>query len=117
MTQKQFLTAAQSIIDEQVEIYNRRTTIEVRNKIPPTEQIPIESSDKPWHWLKIRDVICVFVDMKGSTQLSATRQDKTMAGAYQLFTNTAIKIFHAFETPYIDIKGDGVFALFNENFR
>lgn len=115
MTQNQFLTHAQSIIDEQIEIYNRSTTIQNINKIPPTEKIPIESSDKPWHWLKIPDVICVFVDMKGSTKLSATRQDATMAGVYQLFTNTAIKIFHAFETPYIDIKGDGVFALFNDD--
>lgn len=111
----QFITSIQSIIDEQIKIYERSTTIQNLNKIPSTEDIPIESSDKPWHWLKIPDVICVFVDMKGSTQLSATRQDRTMAGVYQLFTNTAIKIFHDFQTPYIDIKGDGVFALFNQD--
>lgn len=111
----QFITSIQSIIEEQIEIYKRGTTIQNQNNIPSTEKIRIESSDKPWHWLKIPDVICVFVDMKGSTQLSATRQDKTMAGVYQLFTNTAIKIFHHFQTPYIDIKGDGVFALFNQD--
>lgn len=111
----QFITSIQSIINEQITIYNRGTTIQNQNKIPSTEKIPIESSDKPWHWLKIPDVICVFVDMKGSTQLSSTRQDKTMAGVYQLFTNTAIRIFHYFQTPYIDIKGDGVFALFNQD--
>ncbi len=112
--QSQYLDSIQKIIDEQKKIYGRGTSIQACNQIPETNKIPIESSDKPWHWLKIPQVICVFVDMKGSTRLSANRQDKTMAGIYQLFTNTAVRIFHEFEAPYIDIKGDGVFALFNQ---
>jgi len=53
--------------------------------------------------------------MKGSTKLSASIHDKSTAGAYQLFTTTAVKLFHAFESPYIDVRGDGVFALFNSD--
>jgi class 3 adenylate cyclase len=53
--------------------------------------------------------------MKGSTQLSATLHARGTAGAYQLFTGTAVKLFHEFEAPYIDVRGDGVFALFNQD--
>lgn len=112
MTQSQIPARLQAIIDEQVEIYGKPRTIEVRNSIPDTTTIPIKN---PSHWLKISDVICVYVDMKGSTQLSASMHDKGTAGAYQLFTGTAVKLFHGFEAPYIDVKGDGVFALFNQD--
>ncbi len=53
--------------------------------------------------------------MKGSTQLSAQRHEGGTAGAYQLFTGTAVDLFHEFDTPYIDVRGDGVFALFNQD--
>lgn len=53
--------------------------------------------------------------MIGSTKLSAQKRQKTMAKIYRLFTETIIRIFHEFDAPYIDIKGDGVFALFNYN--
>lgn len=84
----------------------------MRNKIPDTTDIPIEN---PRHWLKIPDVICVFVDMIGSTRLSADAHDNSTAGAYQLFTGTAVKLFSQFEAPYIDVRGDGVFALFDRD--
>jgi class 3 adenylate cyclase len=99
-----------TIIDEQLAIYNDGRTIDDRDQIPDTTEIPIED---PRQWLKIPDVICVFVDMKGSTRLSATAHGNSTAGAYQLFTATAVKLFHKIEAPYIDVKGDGIFALFN----
>jgi class 3 adenylate cyclase len=82
----------------------------VRNSIPDTNQIPIEN---PQNWLKIPDVICIFVDMRGSTQLSAYSHDNSTARAYQLFTGTAVKLFSEFESPYIDVRGDGALALFD----
>ena len=51
--------------------------------------------------------------MLGSTQFSASTHENATAGAYQLFTGTAVAIFDSFEASYIDVKGDGVFALFN----
>lgn len=102
----------QTIIDEQVELYGQKRTFEIRNSIPPTDTIPL---NKRLHWFRIPDVISVFVDMKGSTQLSAQRHERGTAGAYQLFTGTAVDLFHAFNTPYIDVRGDGVFALFNQD--
>ncbi len=106
----QMPTSLQNVIDEQLEIYKRTRTIEQRNSIPDTTAIPISN---PTHWFKIPDVVCVFVDMKGSTQFSATQHDRSTAGAYQLFTGTAVRLFAALDTPYIDVRGDGVFGLFN----
>jgi len=101
-----------NVINQQVDIYNRGRSITQENLIPDTTHIPITN---PEHWLKIPDVICVYVDMINSTKLSALKQDKGTAGAYQLFTNTAVMLFHEMDAPYIDVRGDGVFALFNSN--
>ncbi len=103
----------QTIIDDQVALYGQRRTFEIRNSIPPTNTIPLNNNRL--HWLRIPDVISVFVDMKGSTQLSAQKHEGGTAGAYQLFTGTAVDLFHEFDAPYIDVRGDGVFALFNQD--
>lgn len=99
------------VIDEEIETFDEGRSITVRKKIPDTDEIPIENKK---HWLRIPDVICVFVDMMGSTKLSAEAYDRSTAGAYQLFTGTAVRLFSAFEAPYIDVRGDGVFALFDK---
>lgn len=101
-----------SVIQGEINVFNESRSVTVRNEIPDTNEIPIEN---PTYWFKIPDVICVFVDMLGSTKLSAAHHEKSTAGAYQLFTNTAVKIFHEMDAPYIDVRGDGVFALFNSN--
>jgi class 3 adenylate cyclase len=102
----------QSIIDEELAISQEAVGVTDRTSIPATTQIPIEN---PTAWLKIADVIACFVDMEGSTRLSATSHPNSTAKAYRLFTNTAIRVFHEFEAPYIDVKGDGVFALFDRH--
>jgi class 3 adenylate cyclase len=104
--------AVEEIIEAELEYFNQSVSITNHNQIPDTPQIPIQN---PTTWLKIPDVICCFVDMEGSTKLSASLHDKTTAKAYRLFTETAIRIFHKFGSAYIDIKGDGVFSLFNKN--
>jgi len=100
------------VIKSQIEIFNKGSSVTIRNEIPDTTEIPISN---PNHWLRIPDVICVFVDMQESTKLSASKHEKKTARVYQLFTNTAVRLFHELEAPYIDVKGDGVFALFNFN--
>lgn len=99
-------------IQEQIEIYTQRRTFEERKSIPDTSEIPIQDKTR---WFRMRSIICVYVDMLGSTQLSASTNESATAGAYQLFTGTAVAIFDSFEASYIDVKGDGVFALFNGN--
>jgi len=105
------------VIEKQVQLYrNGACEPTVQNTIPETPRIPIDTPlDKPVHWLKIPKVTSVFVDMINSTKLSAAQHPKSTAKLYQLFTGTAVRIFDAFETPYIDVRGDGVLALFNEN--
>lgn len=100
------------VIKEQIEIYEQGRSITNMDSIPDTTAIPITNQR---HWLKIPDVICVFVDMLGSTRLGATTHDKSTAGAFQLFTNTAVRLFAEFESPYIDVRGDGAFALFDSD--
>lgn len=110
ITENQMPKRYRDVISEQIDIYNRGRSITVYNSIPDTADIPIEN---PKHWLRIPDVICVFVDMAKSTQLSAEKNDGSTAGVYQLFTGTAVRLFHEFDAPYIDVRGDGVFALFD----
>jgi len=100
------------VIDAEIKAFGESRRITLQNTIPETSGIP---SDDPLKWLRIPDVTCVFVDMKGSTELSASTHDKSTAGAYQLFTGTAVRMLHEIEAPYIDVRGDGVFALFNRD--
>lgn len=104
--------SVQDIIDREVDQFGKAVSITRKNSIPATSEIPIE---KPAHWIKVPNVICCFVDMEGSTKLSAGLHEKTTAKAYRLFTETAVRIFDKFDAEYIDVKGDGVFALFNDD--
>lgn len=110
ITENQMPAQFREVIQEQTEIFEEGRSVQVVNSIPPTTKIPIQN---PAHWLKIPDVICVYVDMLGSTRLSAESHGKSTAGAYQLFTGTGVRLFSAFEAPYIDVRGDGVFALYD----
>ncbi|CAM2790123.1 adenylate/guanylate cyclase domain-containing protein [Pseudoalteromonas distincta] len=100
------------IINRQVDKFKVRVFTDEVDEIPSVDDIPGESSAK---WLKIKDVVCVYVDMKNSTKLSASHHAGTTARSYTLFTGTAIRLFKEFGASYIDIRGDGVFALFNSN--
>lgn len=102
----------QEVIDDAVDQLAEGTEIEEVNRIPDTQEIPIED---PTRWLRIPNVICVFADMQNSTRLSATNHDQSTAGVYQFFTRTAVRLFSVLDAPYIDVRGDGVFCLFNSN--
>lgn len=100
------------IVAQEGKFLKNAISITCRKEIPYSSDIPIVN---PSHWLEIPDVICIYVDMIDSTKLSADSQNRTMAKVYRLFTNTIVRIFDYYESPYIDIKGDGVFALFNSS--
>lgn len=112
ITETQMPKIYRDVIDRQVELYSQKRSITHYNNIPDTPNIPL---DNQAYWLKIPNVICVYVDMVSSTRLSAALHDTSTAGAYQLFTGTAVRLFDAFDAPYIDVRGDGVFALFNSD--
>jgi class 3 adenylate cyclase len=110
LTTTQIPEQYRAVIDGEAARFDEPKSVQLVNSIPDTSGIPLQN---PNHWLRIPDVICVFVDMRNSTKLSAYHQDKTTAGIYQLFTGTAVRLFNTFESPYIDVRGDGAFALFN----
>lgn len=107
---KQLPKRFRNVISKEVDIFGNAISVEEKTKIPPTSAIPIENPSK---WLRVPDVVCVFVDMAGSTKLSAEMKRHGLVKVYQLFTGTAVRLFDEFDCPYIDIKGDGVFAMFD----
>ncbi len=111
IAETQMPAALRAIAEDELALYHAGRSITAYNTIPDTALIPIQNRRL---WFKVPDVVCVFVDMKGSTQLSASKHDRGTAGAYQLFTEAAVRIFNAFDPPYIDVRGDGVFALFDQ---
>lgn len=100
------------IIENQLEVFNSTRRVDLAKTIPSPDNIPLDDNA---NWLRIPDVICVYVDMQKSTDLSASESANSTARAYQLFVGTAARIFNAFGSPYFDISGDAVFALFNSN--
>jgi len=106
-----FIEEIQNILDDAQKRYKEGEQIEPKDQIPLGDDIPLETNK----WLKINDIVCVFIDMKNSTQLSAQKQDKFTASIYQYFTDTAVKILNYFDASYIDVKGDGAFGLFEKN--
>lgn len=107
----QYYPGISELIEAAEEEYETGADVEKRKVIPPPDKIPQRNNK----WLKIENVISVFVDMKGSTELSAAKKDKSTAEIYQFFTNTMVRILSKFGASYIDVKGDGVFGLFNPN--
>jgi class 3 adenylate cyclase len=112
MLETQLLPKCLEIIDDQIQVFEYSSTITDRNEIPDTNTIPLNDQN---HWLRIKDVICVFFDMKNSTKLNANESPRVTADAYNLFTGTAIRLLNEFQSSYIDIRGDGAFGLFNSN--
>lgn len=111
LPEAQMLAQCRDVIASEVAIFDRGAQVQLAEEIPDTDAIPIQDAQQ---WLKVPDVICVFVDMKDSTRLSATAHDKATASAFQLFTGGAVRLLNSFEPAYIDVRGDGAFALFNK---
>ena len=69
-------------------------------------------------WLKSKEKIaCLAIDLTGSTKLSARKNPNTMAKLYDYFTQNIVNILNEerLKADYQDIKGDGVFALYEGN--
>lgn len=64
VSDEQVLPSIKPILDEAWSLYKTSVSVTQTNSITDTGNIPIEN---PQHWLKVPDVICVYVDMRGST--------------------------------------------------
>lgn len=101
----------EDLIKSNQSMYKSGASVEHRNKIPSqTSGIPKDGN----HWLRIDDVLCVYIDMKDSTRLSAAEHENSTANIYRYFTRTAVDILNYFDANYVDVRGDGAFGLFNK---
>ena len=107
----QFLDGVLDIIDAADKKYREGVSVEKKLFIPVTDSMPLESNI----WWEIEDVVCVFIDMKNSTKLSAEEKEDVTAKVYQYFTETAVRILNHFGASYIDVRGDGAFGLFDDD--
>jgi class 3 adenylate cyclase len=95
-----------SISETVSEILSTEFTKEDINSIP--DNIPLEGNK----WLYCKDVTCVYADMVGSTQLQIHQNPIVSAKVYQIFVKSLVLTFNNYEAEYVDIKGDGAFAIF-----
>lgn len=98
-------------INRSLERFSENQGITNCNDIP--SNIPgIESNG----WILVKDPICVYFDMAGSTQLSASNHHAgTTAKIYRLYISAATSILSEFNAEYINVNGDEVFGMFNSN--
>lgn len=64
-------------------------------------------------WRKIEDTVVVAADLKGSTAISYSKQDRVGARLYEASTGGCVKVVNEFEPSFVDIQGDGIFAIFH----
>jgi len=70
--------------------------------------LPIEAR----RWIKIKDVVAVVADLKNSTKLGTGKKAASTASIYQAATGGVVNIYDKFNADFIQIQGDGAFALF-----
>lgn len=87
--------------------------IESARGIPKISGLPLEkNADGKFVWREIADVSAVATDLKGSTAVSYGKQDRVGARLYQAVTGSCSRVLQRFEPGFVDIQGDGLFALF-----
>lgn len=64
-------------------------------------------------WLRVRNVVAVSTDLKDSTSLNFDKYAQTSARLYEAVTGSVVRVFSLHDPQFVDIQGDGVFALFH----
>lgn len=98
------------LIQDEKKVFDDGASVTNLKKLPAIDDIPLLDRNE---WVRVPGVICVFIDMKDSTKLTVGGGAKGTASAFQLYTGTAVRLLNAFEAPYIDVRGDGAFGLFD----
>lgn len=63
-------------------------------------------------WTRMNDVVVVVSDLKNSTQLGTGSTGASTASIYETGTGGIVSIFNTFDANFIQIQGDGAFAIF-----
>jgi class 3 adenylate cyclase len=65
-------------------------------------------------WTRMDDVVALAVDLKGSTALDFKgKHANTSARLYEAVTGCGVRLLSDFNPQFVDIQGDGFFALFH----
>jgi class 3 adenylate cyclase len=87
--------------------------IEETRVFPDVANLPLEKNrDGVYVWKKITDVSVVATDLKSSTAVSYSKQARIGARLYQAATGNCSKVLQPFTPDFVDIQGDGLFAVF-----
>lgn len=94
-------------------------TTEVLEKNPPVEDADadgVDAYDLPDSqnktWFRLDDVVVVFADLQNSTRLGTGKHAASTAAIYRAATGNVVRIMNSFDANFIQIQGDGVFAIF-----
>lgn len=63
-------------------------------------------------WTQMNDIVVVFADMKNSTKLGTGSHGASTASIYEAGTGGVVRVFDTFNADFIQIQGDGAFAIF-----
>lgn len=100
-------------------IYVNELMIDIKNtfsnkvEVIEKEEIPNYNFLEVDKWHKVKNVVCVYIDLSSSTQININEHPNTSATIFKSYVNSFVKIFDEYEAKYIDIQGDGGFALFD----
>lgn len=83
--------------------------IEDYDTFPDVDRLRLEGRQ----WVRLRDVVVVVVDLKNSTKLDFKHKAKTSARLYEAVTGSCASIVNRFQPDFVDIQGDGLFALYH----
>jgi class 3 adenylate cyclase len=83
--------------------------IEDYNEFPDVDNLRLEGRQ----WVRLKDVVAVVVDLKNSTRLDFQQRAGTSARLYEAVVGGCARIAHRFSPGFVDIQGDGLFALYH----
>lgn len=101
------------VVDER----GRRAREELREPVEVDDAGTFPAEDQIYSdrrlWKRISDVVALAVDLKNSTALRFKRHPQTAARMYEATTGNCARIVETFAPEFVDIQGDGLFALFH----
>lgn len=63
-------------------------------------------------WMRMKDLVVVVADLKSSTGLGTGSNAASTASIYEAGTGGVVRVFDQFDANFIQIQGDGAFAIF-----
>lgn len=96
---------------------SRFDSFEIENAINNLSKIQDDAYLENSKWLGGDEkFICIAIDLDSSSALSIKKDPRTMARLYEYFTKNIVDILNYgnISADYIDIKGDGVFGIYQD---